>query len=425
MKKLFSLLLVFVMALSCLPASADTVTANVAFNTELAKGMFAMFGMDEKAISSTEPVFDLVNSLGVKVATFADGLEVDLGLNGQTAAGIGVLASESGLAIASTLFPNYLITVTPETIQQAMQQLMTMMPAQGSDDKEALAAKEVFGAYFKEYIETVTTAGTPGAPVSGSFEFDGYTYDTCTPVNINFDVIKEAHTNLYNKVLADPAAMGMINSYVKNSMEKRGKVFDEAAFEADLRTSLDKSVQEIPDTAVTNVYTNSSEPSAFYMTCNTQKEGKDTINFTMHMLDQSNMKMDCNILDPMPMKFSFEKTDSNVRVSFSVLGIEAAVNVAFHSSGMVVDLYFLNPDEPIMSLSIETAPGGEREVSMEVGERKVLGVEEMMKDTSGEIMSGLMMDVMYNGFGSVMSVVNEQVPSFAAMLSSGQSTPAQ
>ena len=91
---------------------------------------------------------------------------------------------------------------------------------------------------------------------------------------------------------------------------------------------------------------------------------------------------------------------------------------------MVVDLYFLNTDEPFMSLSIETAPGGEREVSMEVGERKVLGVEEMMKDTSGEIMSGLMMDVMYNGFGSVMSVVNEQVPSFAAMCSS-QSTPAQ
>lgn len=418
MKKLFSLALVLVMALTCLSASADTLTAKLAFNTELLKSTLSMFGVDEQTLASTDPVFDLINSLGVKVGTYADGVEVDLDLNGEMAAGIGVLASESGLAVASTLFPNYLVTVSPETIQQLMEQMMAMIPAQGSADNGSDAAKAVFGEYFKEYIDAVSNAGTPGAPVSGSFEFDGITYDTCTPVNIDFNVVKKATSTLYDKVLADPAAMTMIKGYVKNSVEKSGKEFDEAAFEADFKTGLEESIKQIPDTAVTNVYTNSSAPNAFYMTCNAQKDGKDTINYIMHVLDQSNMKIECKFLDPMPMKATFEMTDYNVRIGFSVLGLEAAVNVTLHDNGFVADLFFLNPDEAIMSLSVETAPGGERGVSMEVGERKVLGVDEIMQDPSGEVVSGLLMDMMTNGLGSVMTVVYEQVPSFAAMLSS-------
>ena len=35
-----------------------------------------------------------------------------------------------------------------------------------------------------------------------------------------------------------------------------------------------------------------------------------------------------------------------------------------------------------------------------------------------DFVSGLLMDMMTNGLGSVMTVVYEQVPSFAAMLSS-------
>lgn len=131
MKKILALLLALMMALTSISAFADTIYTKVSIDGDAVKKLVTEVPDDQLAM--IDPIIALVNTLGVKVVTAADGAQVDLDLNGANALSLGFAMDEAGATVASTLFPNYLITVSQDTINQFIEQFMANMPGAGDE----------------------------------------------------------------------------------------------------------------------------------------------------------------------------------------------------------------------------------------------------------------------------------------------------
>ena len=128
MKKLLALTMALLMALSCMSAFADTIYTKVLVDEEVAESLMALYGMDEDQLALVDPILSLVNAIGVNVITAEDGAPVDVDLNGANAFSLGFAANEAGATVASTLFPNYVLTVSQETMNEFMKQFAANMP---------------------------------------------------------------------------------------------------------------------------------------------------------------------------------------------------------------------------------------------------------------------------------------------------------
>ena len=120
MKKLFALILALLLALSCTSAFARTVYTKVTVDREQMGKLLAGFGIPEAQVSMADPILSLVNALGVRVTTVQNGAQVDLDLNGKDALSLGLAMDGEGVGIVSTLFPNYYLTLSNDTIYQMM-----------------------------------------------------------------------------------------------------------------------------------------------------------------------------------------------------------------------------------------------------------------------------------------------------------------
>ena len=68
MKKLLALMLALMLALTCMTAYAETVYAKLIIDPEVAKEVMSGFGIGEDQMAFIDPIFALVNALGVKQA---------------------------------------------------------------------------------------------------------------------------------------------------------------------------------------------------------------------------------------------------------------------------------------------------------------------------------------------------------------------
>ena len=420
MKKLFALILALLMALSCLSALADTVYTKVSIDPEVAKGVLSGFGMEDDQLAMVDPVAALVNALGVKVITVDDGAQIDLDLNGTDALSLGFAADDAGINVASTLFQNYLVTISQETITQMMEQFAANMPAGGSGEGgfDATAFQEMFAKYYEPFMEVVTSAGQPGEAVTGEYEFDGVVYDTYVPVTIDVDAIKAAAKDMMDQIMADPAAVGMIKGYVQGMSQSTGEEFNEETFEADFKAGFEEWIAHIPAEMTVDFYAHSDGSEDFYMTASPELE-EGTMFFDMTM-NGENMKMNFTMtVDGEEMACVFAMEDGTVTMSFEMSGMYMGMVMSFAENQFAMDIYFLNADAPLVSVTVESAEGGERTLSMDAEGKTVLAAEELMQDMNSEAAQGLFGDIMGNGLGTLMGALSEQVPEVAGLLSGG------
>ena len=84
--------------------------------------------------------------------------------------------------------------------------------------------------------------------------------------------------------------------------------------------------------------------------------------------------------------------------------------------GRKIDVFFLDEENPVLSVAISMAEGGEITLSTDAAGKTVLAVEDAMSDESGEAVQGLLGDVMANGLGELMGVAMEAVPEIGSLL---------
>ena len=419
MKKILAMILALMMALTCVSAFADSFYTKINVDADVAQELLTGFGMPEEQLALINPVVSLINALGFKVTTVADGAQIDLDLNGADALTLGFATDAQGATVVSTLFPSYALTISKETMDQFMSQMAASMPTgSGEGGMDPNAFIEVFGSYFQRWFEACAAAGKPGDPVTGDYEFEGHTFDTMVPITVDMDAIADATKTMMDEIMADPAAMGMIQGFVQNSMQQSGQTFDAEAFPEQMKAGFDEFIAHFPKTVTSEFYTNSDGSEAFYMTGESIMEGEETPYMTYAMLfeNATNMEMGCQINAEAPMEMSFTMHDNAMTMSLNMNGMFFGLSFESQDNQFACDFYLMNMDKPLVSLTVETAQGGERTLPVDAEGKTVMAAEEFMSDANSEAAQGFFGDIMSNGLMSVIGVLAEQVPEAMGLL---------
>ncbi|MBR5110274.1 MAG: hypothetical protein IK099_08765 [Clostridia bacterium] len=411
MKKLLALLVALVMALGCAMASAETVYTKIAVNHETANGLIASFGMPEEQMGMVEPLLSLVDALGLKVIAVEDGAEITLDFNGKEALTLGCLMDEKSITAVSTLFPNYAVTMQLDTLTQMMGSMMPGAGEGGEGGMDITAMIEPLMGYFTRFAEACANAAVPGEPVPGAYEFEGCKFDTLVPITVDIQAIAESFKTLMDEMMNDPAAFGAI----QGMMQGTG-----ASLDADeMKKGLDEFIAHFPDTVTAEYYTNSDGSPAFYMQGESAYEGKEGASFgyTMLFLDEQNMKM-TYWDNENAMSGSIVITANSFRMDFDMAGMTFALDLTFEmgeSSVFVCKLYFMDPENPLVTVNVTVSPDSARTLAVDTGDKTVLALETLMNGEGDA--SGLLGDIMVNGLGGLMTSLTEAVPEMGGMLS--------
>lgn len=425
MKKLLALIVALMMALTCMSALADNVYTKVTVDGDLAKGLLTGFGVPEDQMAIVDPVIALVNALGVSVTTVADGAQIDLDLNGNPAVSLGFAMDEQGAKVVSNLIPNYLLTVSQETIGQFMEQLAANMPGAGGEDggMDMNAMMETFGGYFQPWFEACASAGQPGDPVTGEYEFMDYKFDTMVPVTVDMAVITEATQKLIDDLTADPAAMAAIKGFAQGFARNSGEEFDEANFDQDFKAGMQEWMSHFPDTVTAEFYTDSTDEDGmpFYLQGDSVWGEESGFTYYMLFVDEGNMNMGYQMTvkdgdEEVPMEAGFAMENGGMSMYFSMGEMYMGLVMSFSEDGFAIDVYFMNADKPLVSLIITTIAGGDRTLPVDGEGKTVLAIEDVMSG-EGEGVEGLAGDFMANGLGALMGTLSEQVPEIAGLMS--------
>ena len=167
MKKMIALLLALMMAMCCLqavaeapadavaaeaPAAASTTKMELSIDKELVKGLIAQSGDTEGSENLIDAILDLVDALEITVVGDGSGAQIDLGFNGNTAVSLGLEEKDGGLLIATTLIPNYMLTIPAETIQNMMPQFTS---AATTEDGTGTSAMFSSAGSISEFIDAL------------------------------------------------------------------------------------------------------------------------------------------------------------------------------------------------------------------------------------------------------------------------------
>ena len=430
MKKLFALILALLLALSCTSAFARTVYTKVTVDREQMGKLLAGFGIPEAQVSMADPILSLVNALGVRVTTAEDGAQVDLDLNGADALSVGWASDDAGVNLVSTLFPNYYLTLSNETIAQIMTQMAQNMPGAGGEGGaggfDMAAMQAVFGGYYQKWLAACTAAGIPGEPVEVKYEYKNYVFDTMVPVTVDMEAITVATTELLSELLADPVAMSMLQGMAQGMAQSSGVTFDPETFEADFIAGFAEWMAHFPDEVSAEVYTNANDASGmFYMYSEAYYEGEEMPFFTAYMLYENAQNMDMGFAmdltddetqQTVTMTAGFAMKDTDMKMFFDMGGIYYGLNMSFNGGNMTFDVFFMNDKAPLMTVAVEIAEGGDRTLPVDNAGKTVLAVEEIMQDANSEAAQGLYGDIQANGLGALMGTVMQQAPELGSLM---------
>lgn len=414
MKKIFALMLALMMMLCGVSALAEakTFTVKATVDQEALQNTLSLFGAPSDTANQINAVVALLNALGFKVVVADNAAQLDLDVNGQQLLSVGGAMNESGLAIASNLFPSYLLTVSQETIEQMMQQIMAQMPGAGQNfNMEALMGKLM--APVSEFIGTVQTAVTPGEAEAVTFEVEGYTFDTKTPMNVDVNAIAEAEKKLVSDLLSDESLVEMLNAF------GRGQKIDPAQIIAQNNEAM--SEEHLPNVTV-DVYTSTADGSIFYAeSLATYKDKTDpSYRFTMLNKGQSEGTIVFYVLDQdlaISITYSANGFALEVTGNGAYFGLKASWETwGSNNANVVLEVYFMDPAKALLKVEISITDGGEITLAMDPATQTVLSIEDIQNNKVDEsVQQGFMSELQTNGMPMITTIMMA-VPEASSLL---------
>ena len=145
MKRLIAVLLAMLLTLPSAfafaeetPDAADTaslgmsITEAVSVDEEALSKVMAMLGAPEDDGGMTHLIVAVLNALKEKVVIADNGVELGVNLNDTDVFALAGEVNDEGITIGSSLFPNYLVSISPEVVMEMMQSMMSQMFGEGS-----------------------------------------------------------------------------------------------------------------------------------------------------------------------------------------------------------------------------------------------------------------------------------------------------
>ena len=439
MKKLISLFLALIMILSCTLAMAESETAaettdvtetaaaaassvdlRLTLDRELAKNALVVFGATEEQAASLDPAIAVLGALGMKITYSGSSAQVDLKLNDTEIGSLAGELTDQEVVLGSTLFPNYLLSFSLEKLQSLASQFIPMLSSSDSTEEggstSGFSADQFQGVIesAEKFVQACAAAVTPGEAEQGTFEFEGYTFDTRTPMNVDVKAIADAEKTFVTELVTDPAIQSA-NKY-------------NSSFDAEQIISKNEefmSEEHLPDVTV-NVYNNSDGSEPYFVETDTTFKEDESRAFRYTLLSTSSTDI--------KMTFDMPAHSVNVvitiyaggyRVDYTIGEKWFAYEIKADDKSMVMDVYVSEKDRPTGTLAVYESVDGTLTLPLEQEGKTVLTLDDMTGEKAGEAATGLMTDIMVNGWGQFYAAATQAVPEMAELITMITTSQAQ
>lgn len=118
-----------------------------------------------------EKVGALLNAIEPSLTVAGDGIQLDVDLNGENALSIGGTLTDEGVAVASTLFPSYVISVSTGKLMEIVSDIKPMVAPPKSDAKDTPAEAAPPETASPEAVSDDGEAAPSGTQETDSGEF--------------------------------------------------------------------------------------------------------------------------------------------------------------------------------------------------------------------------------------------------------------
>ena len=411
MKKILALMLALMMMLFSVSALAgtQTVTVNATVNKDMLTSVAPMLGM--QLDNSAQAVISLINALTIKIVASDNAGELDLDLrDGQHLIAIGGAMADNGLVIGSDLFPSYLFTISQEYLGQMMQQFMSQLPGGGQNiDMEAIANR--FYGYIGKFSMTFQTAVTPGTAETGSFEFEGFTFDTKTPMNVDVKALAEAEKTLVSDILHD--------EFVGEMLKTSGQNVD--VEQIIQQNNQYMSEEYLPDVTV-DVYTSTANADIFYVESLATYKGQTdpAYRFTMLNMGDGEGTVKFYVLEQ-GITISVIYGQNGFLLEIEGNGAYMGLKMTVNGSGALIEVFFMDKTNAVVTLEISVAQGGTFLVNTDQAGKTVIPIEDLQNNTVDQtVQQGFMQELQTNGMPLIMKLMTA-VPEAATLIQGAMS----
>ena len=420
------------------------MTVDTTLNVDVAavKNILKMFGMPAFRINRILPFLELASDLEVKTVIADGGVQVDIIIDDQIAISSAGEATENGITVGSTLFPKHIVTVSPEAIMEMMkQQGMASMPADsiesegaeadeaGSEDSgevaaedeaasedsgEDAAAENALTVYFERMMESFTSNAVPGEPETGEYEFEGFTFDTRTPINVDAKAMAADECEIVNEMLDDAAVLEMVNPFIP-LLQAYGLSIDDIK-----KINEDFMADEHIPNVTSEIYSNSEDEELIYYVNEATHDGQEDPYQHITLLFEDSSHAHFNMSVPEAQLTADVKFDGNTMdASFDIGGMYVGFKVSVGEEDdptTNVELYFLDTSKPFATVTITILPEGERTLSLDLEGKKVTALEEAF--TNIFVLEDLASEIVSNWMNTVMNIISKKIPGIDDIFSS-------
>lgn len=431
MKKTLALIIALVMALSCTLALAEensaafpgiTITGELDIDRAAASQHLEMFGLEDDALETANGIVALLDSLNEKTVITADGLQYELGLNGNDVLSLGGSLNENGLVIVSSLIPSYALTVSMETISGVLEMAMSFMSSSNEEGElpfDVNAVAQAVSGYIDPFVQKINASIAVGETEVGEFEYEGHKFNAKTAVNVDTKAISEAVNTLVDQLNKDETVQAALKA-----MEGAGVSVNMPEEPLDLESEDAPNVEVYIYTYVDEAGNASDE--VYVLVTVTPQDDPEAGTFVHTLV----MGRDAIVTVEIPaetttLRFTKqeERDDGGLAMSLEVnargMYVAGAVDLSFADTiHCVFDAYFLNQAKPLATATIDIALNGELTMDVTGKGKEIVAIEDLMSgdEAASNAASGLMMDLLLNGLGGMMGAISENVPELSESL---------
>ena len=410
MKKIVSLLLALMLVVFSVSALAEakTVTFKANIDSEQLTSLAPMLNIDSTTQGMITPVAAIVNALSFRIVATDTAGEIDIDLNnGQRLVAIGGTLNDSGVVLGCSLVPSYLFTISPETLQQLVQQVMEQIPGGGAGmDIDALT--EAVGGYVQKFTEALGKAITPGTAESVTLEVEGYTFDTKTPMNVDVMAIAEAVKTLVSDLVHDQNIAGMIQA--------TGQSFNPD--EVVEQISQGMTAENMPDVTV-DVYTSSKDGNIFYAesTGTFKDPSAPALRLTIFGDGQGTVKAHLYVTDQSEsVEIALTITQNSFALELIAAQGYAALRADVRDDGATIGVYFMNQVKALLTLDVTVADGGAVSLDLNTANKTTISIEDMQNGNVDEsVQQGLMNELQNNAMG-LLGPIMTAIPEASSLI---------
>lgn len=383
----------------------------------------------------------LMNAIEPALTVADNGVQLDIGVNGKTALSLGGARTDGGVAIASSLFPSYVIYVPTGKLTEIVSQIKPMVsrpkkarakdapadaalppesdPPEVAPDVDAAAQSDSDESLPVEEMSQYISVETPE---SGEYQVNGVYYDVMRTYNLNCNGL-----------------VGMWNTFADWVFRNKGIAnLVEIAKKADVEINVDQVKGLLPSDALPRLsvtyYASNTTADRYITATATSEDGAKVygdaqlqiteddvtatarapllpldVDFKMHRQGGLQAELDVRGKEPLLyVSFNAEegpKGQLDINAAGNYLGSDFEIT-AYDSSGeglhMTANLYYTDARTPLLREELILQPHGALTLNYNDEKKTVVPITSLVNVNNGYLL-GFALDIAFNGIAGLLN----------------------